>query len=262
MSRNALFWGILLIIAGVLLGLQATGVVQQSIWGYFFGCVLILMGIWTIFGMFGQPKFDASSKFNVALDGAKNGQFSFELGAGALDLSSGASTDIALEGVSGQTLDVKSNLEGDLLKVEVEAGPSFLPFLGPSTGAWMFKLNNELPMTISVEGGASSYKLNRRDLKVSHLSIETGASSTWVELPAAAGNTLVEIEGGASSYDIRVPEGVAARIRVKQGATALHIDEKRFPSNRDGYYLSADYDTAQNRADINIEVGAGSVTVK
>jgi hypothetical protein len=54
---------------------------------------------------------------------------------------------------------------------------------------------------------------------------------------------------------------VAARIRTGGGLTATSVDQSRFP--RAGkVYQSPDYDTAQNRADIKIEMGAGSISVR
>ena len=124
---------------------------------------------------------------------------------------------------------LQSEYLDDKVIVQVNAGPSFIPFLGPDGWSWRFRLNNDLPMTLKFESGASSIDLDLTDIKVSHLKVETGASSSKIVLPAHAGKTLVEVEGGAASFDIRVPEGVAARVRVAQGASSVRVDEKRFP---------------------------------
>ena len=101
---------------------------------------------------------------------------------------------------------------------------------------------------MKIDSGASSSTLDLTDLKVVDLDIDTGASSTEVNLPANAGNTRVDIDSGASSQSLHIPTGVAARIRVKSGIASVNVDSNRFPSLEGGLYQSADYATAANRA--------------
>lgn len=176
-------------------------------------------------------------------------------------VTGGASPDAVLEGLSGTTLDLRSEYSDDKVIVQVNAGPSFIPFLGPDGWSWRFRLNNDLPMTLRFESGASSIDLDLADVKVSHLKLENGASSSKIVLPAQAGKTLVEVEGGAASFDIRVPEGVSARVRILQGASSVRVDEKRFPVTSTGFYQSPDYDTAQNSVEMLLETGAGSFNI-
>jgi hypothetical protein len=153
-----------------------------------------------------------------------------------------------------------SHLEGDRLEVKVEAGPSFVPFIGPSQGIWRFQLTQEIPVTLIVEAGASSVSIDLKDVPASHVELKTGASSSNVTVPAR-GVSLLDIDAGAASVSVRVPEATAARIRVEQGVTSINVDTNRFPRLDSGFYQSSGYDTATDRADINIEAGLGSVTV-
>ena len=150
---------------------------------------------------------------------------------------------------------------GDRLEVKVEAGPSFVPFLGPSQGVWRFQLTQEIPLTLRVEAGASSLNIDLKDVLASHVELNTGASSSNVTVPAR-GVSLLDIDAGAASVNIRVPEATAARIRVEEGVNSVNVDTKRFPRLDPGFYQSTGYDTAPDRADINIQAGLGSVTVR
>ena len=78
----------------------------------------------------------------------------------------------------------------------------------------------------------------------------------------ARGVSVLDIEAGAASINIRVPEATAARIRVKEGVTAMNVDTNRFPQLDTGMYQSANFDSATDRAEITIESGLGSVTIK
>lgn len=261
MSRTALFWGIVFILLGVVLGLQAAGLISGSVWGYIWGLLLIFLGIWVISGIYYRPKFDESRQLTVPRKDAQKAEITFEFGAASLVVTGGASPDAALEGMSGTTLDLRSEHLDDKVIVQVNAGPSFIPFLGPDGWSWRFRLNNDLPMTLVFESGASSIDLDLTDVKVGHLKLETGASSSKIVLPAHAGKTLVEVEGGAASFDIRVPEGVAARVRILQGASSIRVDESRFPVTSMGFYQSPDYDAAQNSVEMILKTGAGSFTI-
>jgi hypothetical protein len=144
--------------------------------------------------------------------------------------------------------------------VRVEAGPSFVPFIGPSQGVWRFQLTQEIPSTLTVEAGASSVDINLRDVPVTRVELKTGASSTKVIVPAH-GVSLLDVDAGAASLNVRVPENTAARIRIKDGVGSAHVDTNRFPRLNSGFYQSSGYEAATDRADIDIEAGLGSVTV-
>jgi hypothetical protein len=155
----------------------------------------------------------------------------------------------------------ESRLEGDRLEVKVEAGPSIGPFVGPSEGVWRFQLTQEIPVTLIVESGASSLNLDLKDVLATFIQLKTGASSSDVVVPRR-GVSLLEVESGVASVNVRVPEGTAARIRVKEGVTSINVDTNRFPRLDSGIYQSPDFEGAADRAEINIESGLGSVSVK
>jgi hypothetical protein len=122
-------------------------------------------------------------------------------------------------------------------------------------------MNSEIPLELDVDTGASAARLDLEDLKVTDLRLETGASSTEITLPAKAGYTKVEIDAGAASLGIRIPSGVAARIKTEGALVGVNVDQSRFP--REGVvYQSVDYETAENKADLDIDIGAGSISVR
>jgi hypothetical protein len=116
-------------------------------------------------------------------------------------------------------------------------------------------------VTLSIEAGASSLDINLQDVLATHIQLETGASSANVTVPAR-GVSLLDVEAGAASVSIRVPESTAARIRVKEGVTTVSVDTNRFSRLDSGIYQSTNFDTAVDRAEINIEAGLGTVSVK
>lgn len=260
MRRDNIFWGAALILFGVLLLLQERGIIS-NLFTFFWPLTLILVGGWLILSVYWRSDRSLEETFSVPLGEAKSVKYKFSHGAGQIEIHGGTPSGTALVGTTAVGLNHRSQLNGDRLEVHVEAGPSFVPFIGPAQGIWRFQLTQEVPVLLIVEAGASSLDINLREVQATHVELKTGASSSNVTLPMR-GASLLDVEAGAASVNIRVPETVAARIRVKEGVTAVNVDTNRFPRLDSGMYQSPDYDNAVDRAEINIESGLGSVSVK
>ena len=240
------------------------GWLKGDIFSYFWPAVIILFGIWLLVGATGRGRYASSGQtVSIPLENARSARIKMEHGAGRLNVRSGAASSELLNGVFGSEVDYKSSVNGDQLQVKLRFSPQFWGgFPGSGSLDWDVRLNQDVPLNLKIDSGASATVLDLADLKVVELDIDTGASSTEVTLPANAGNTLVDIDSGASSVKVSIPGGVAARIRVKTGIASVNIDSNRFPAQGSGLYQSADYATAANRADITIDTGVGSVDVR
>jgi hypothetical protein len=259
MRRDSLFWGTALILLGVLLFLQSQGIIT-NLFTYLWPLALILVGGWIVLSVYWRPAAGTVETFSVPLGAAKSARFRFSHGAGQIEIGGGAPLGQALAGSSAVGMNRQSWLDGDRLEVKVEAGPSFVPFVGPSEGVWRFQLTREIPLSLLVEAGASSVDINLRDVLASRVELKTGASSSNVTMPAQ-GVSFLDVEAGAASVNIHVPDGTAARIRIREEVNSVHVDTHRFPRLDTGLYQSADYESAANRAEIHVEAGLGSVTV-
>ncbi|MEI7848062.1 MAG: LiaF domain-containing protein [Chloroflexota bacterium] len=262
MRRGNVFWGVILILLGVLFFLKTINLIDDVL-GWFWPLALMLLGLAVLFGRYLPHSVANTKSFSIDLEGATKLDLEVEHGVGSLFFSGGAPAGVAVSGVEGLALEVKSHRTADSLGVEIHAGPSVLPFLGPESGEWHFNLTTEVPVAIKLDAGASNLVFDLTEIKLTYLGLDTGASSVKAQLPAHAGHTLVNIESGAASIDLIVPEGVGARIRLEQGASSVSIDEKRFPKLTDfsSIYQSPDYDSAANKVEIILEGGANSVKV-
>jgi hypothetical protein len=260
MKRNNIFWGTVLIIAGILLYLQTQGVIT-NVFRYFWPLALILLGGWIILNVYWRPSPSDVESFSIPLSGAKSARIKFAHGAGQIEISGGAPLGQALVGSAASGMNRESRLDGDRLEVKVEAGPSFVPFVGPSEGVWRFRLTQEVPLTLIVEAGASSLNIDLKDVLATRVELKTGASSSNVVMPAR-GVSLLDVDAGAASVSVRIPENTAARICMKEGVSSINVDTNRFPLLDSGFYQSPGFDTAADRTEINIEAGLGSISVK
>jgi hypothetical protein len=112
-----------------------------------------------------------------------------------------------------------------------------------------------------VETGAAEAILDLSEMQVKRFRLKTGASESRVTFPAQAGYTQAAVDSGMASVKLRIPEGVAAQIEAEAGMAEVKVDRARFPRAGKAY-RSVDYDTAENRLDLTIHVGMGSVTVE
>jgi hypothetical protein len=265
MRRDYIFWGVVLILLGGLMFLSSAGIRLPggiNAIQLFWPSILILLGVWIMSGYFLRGNLK-EEQVSIDLQGANQASLKLSHGAGRLILGSGAASGQLLSGTFAGGVKQHAHRSGDRLDAHIEARPFvFPPFFGGWQGLeWNINLNREVPLALKLETGASQSKLDLRDLKVTDLKVSTGASKTDLTLPANAGTTTVKVELGAASLDMFVPQGVAARVRAEQGVSAIEIDTTRFPYSN-GIYESADYSSAQNKADIKIEAGAGRVSVR
>ncbi len=264
MRRGVSFWGLVLILFGLVLLLDQFHIFGNlNLWGLVGPLFLVLLGVWVLLGMVIRPKYELVNE-TIPLEGAASARVRLDHGAGQIVVSSGAGIGNLLEGEFGGGLEKSVSRQADQLNVRLEMPPQFFPFTfnwGMHGLDWKVKLNTSTRLEIELNSGASDMQVNLEDLLVSRVAVKTGASSTRLTLPKSAGLTSVRVEAGAASVSIRVPEGVSARIRARGGLSSTSVDRSRFPRTGPDY-CSADFDTAVNKADISIDTGVGSVDVR
>jgi hypothetical protein len=251
MRNGSLFWGAVLILLGVLMLLGALE--------YFWPIALIVVGGWILAGAFlrGSGKNESVS---VDLQGAREVALKLNHGAGHLTVGGGASAGKALEGECTEGVRIDSNRSGDRLDVRMGADGVAFPFVWGNRGLeWNLRLSNEVPFTLDLETGANQSVVDLREVRVTRLNVQTGASSTDITLPAS-GYVTAEAHVGAAEMKMRVPQGVAGRVRSQSGLAEINVDRNRFPY-LNGVYESPDFGSNPNRVDITIEAGVGKVSV-
>jgi hypothetical protein len=260
MHRGRIFWGVIIITAGVLLLLDRLGVLPASFNAIFWPLVLIALGVSFLLGpFFGRSQ--RTEQLSIPLDNSTSAEIKLNHGAGRLNLRATDMPGVLLEGSFKGDTTHEVRHSGSNAIVTLRSEMVVTPFMGPYDRSWDIGIARSLPLKMHLQGGASDNVLDLTDLQVTDLHIETGASSTRVRMPAAAGFTRAEVESGAASVNIHIPEGVAARIHTSGGLSSISVDTQRFP-RINGYYQSPDYETAENRIDMNLEMGVGSIEVR
>lgn len=211
-----------------------------------------------------------SHAYAQSLDGASRANVRLQFGAGdltvgALDRDNGNVATATYAGPSNYapepTYQVRDNV-GELAYSirDVKVGLPF--FRGDEHLRMDVHLTQNAPLVLNVEAGASDSTLDLSALQVTQLDLQTGVADTHVRLPQAAGHTRVSVHGGVTDLTFDVPQGVAADVRTSNGMASREIDERRFPHLGGGHYRSADYDTATNRVEMDIELGIATLRVR
>lgn len=266
MRRDGVFWGIVVVLAGVILLVQQFYVLPSGFWPVFWSSVLILVGIWFLLGPTLFRRAVKDIPISVPLEGAAEADIRIRYGAGALQIGAlAAGSSDLVSGTCTGGVDLEVNRGQPRVKVRLHTPRDifwgFPGEIGPHGLAWNLGLNRGIPLKLKLDSGASEAILELADLMVRELDVKTGASATRVTLPAAAGLTRVEIHSGAASVSLRLPEGVAGRIHVESGLAGINVNTSRFPQVGGGYETPG-FDAAVNKAEISVKTGVGSIDIR
>lgn len=266
MYRGSTFWGLALLLVGVVLLLTNFGILAINAWNLLWPLFLVLLGVWLVLGAFtrGHGRAPAGEQASIPLEGTKQATIKIRHGAGHLALSSGAAPDKLLEGTFAGGLEYRAKRDGESLRVKMRVAEREFwgPWSwGPNGLDWNFQLNGAIPLALELETGAGENRLDLTNLAVSDLRMRTGASSSHILLPANAGQTHADISVGAASVALRVPPAVAARVHVRGVLAGVTVDTARFPRAGDSYE-SPDYASSSNKVEIDVDLGVGSVDVR
>jgi hypothetical protein len=269
MRRGTVVWGAALVLLGVLLLLQNTGLLDIDAWGLIWPLLLVAGGAWIVWSVLAGPAGGGvTEQAAIPLEGASRARLRVHHGAGRLRVDSSAAPGSLASGTFLGGMNHKSTRSDDEILVEMRPpsatfAPVAVPWLWFTYRGmeWDVGLAPDIPLHLDFRTGAGESRIDLTDLKVEELRLQTGASSTVVDLPGRAGFTRVSVSGGLASIKLRVPEGVAARISASGGLADISVDRERFP--RQGrFYQSPNYETAENKVEIRAETGLGSLSIR
>jgi len=267
MRRGQWFWGFAFIAAGILFLLESLGYLEGvSAWSLIWPLALIILGFSSLYGAFFGRRALGTEQYAVPLEGARRAKLSMHYGAGKLRLGAGTGVGEMLDGSFRGGILVQSKHEGDVLSIDMHH-PGRLGFISPwnwgpgATLDWNVNLNENIPLELSMDTGACDAVLDLRELQVTDLNVNTGASSTTIHMPGKVDYTKAHIKSGAASMIVVLPEHVAAHIQVEGALAGVQVDTTRF--KRSGkVYRSANYEAADRKAEITIDASVGSLVIR
>lgn len=264
MTRGRVFWASLFLLVGTLLLLNNLGLLPFPLGSVFWPSLLVLFGVWLIARGFVAGSAPQVERSTLPREGAESAKLTLEHAAGRLSIGSGTARDELLGGhfAGGVSSTIRRQGSEARIKLAVPAGRWFdLPFGGNGGLEWSMELSPDLVYELEIRAAAGETNLLLADLKVIALHLQTGASSSLVELPAMVERGQIAVEAGVASVELHVPPGVGARITSEAGLAEVDVDRTRFP-RANGAYQSTDFQSADKRLEIDIQAGVGSVKVR
>ncbi len=289
-------WGILLVFVGTILLLQTLDVLPWGLWGTlwrFWPVLIIIVGVgillrrynvWLVsllvlailgaclgIAIWQQGTFPLSEittrSYSKSLGNLEYIQIEMDFTAGSAIIDSLPSSSANLIEAD---FTVKNGQESMKVTFQREDNQGKLSLnteqhnqqIWRETGIkWTVNLTRNIPLTINVRSAASNLNFDLDKLKVVELRLDIDAGNCQVTMPSSAGITRAYIEVDATNLEVIIPKGVAAKIWADADLTAFYVDTSRF-SKRGDYYISQDFESAENQVEIVIDCDVSRVQVK
>ncbi len=125
---------------------------------------------------------------------------------------------------------------------------------------WDLRLNNEVPMDLSVNVGAGTSDLKLAGLSLTGLDIHLGASESTVDL---SGNWVrdldITIEAGVGDVTVRLPKDIGVRVEVETAIGTMDAPGLKQDGN---VYTNAAYGVSDVTLQIKLEAGIGQINLE
>lgn len=287
-------WGIFLLFVGIVFLLQTLNILSWGLWGTlwrFWPVLIIVIGlgillrrynVWLvsllILAIFGaclgiaiwqySPSLSngmTTKSYSEPLDDIERAQIEIDFSAGSITIGSLPPGSLNLVEVDSEVRDSRQTINVDFHQQDGE-GKLHLSTVnqwgwGGDRIRWEVNFTRGIPLTISIKSAASNLELDLSELEVTELRLDVDAGNYRVTMPSSAGTSNIEIEADAANIEVIVPDGVAAKIQLNTNLSVSDIDKNRFPQ-QGAYYLSDNFDTAQNRIYLVIDCDVGRVQVR
>jgi len=125
---------------------------------------------------------------------------------------------------------------------------------------WDLRLNNDVPMNLSLEMGAGTSDLKLAGLSLTGLDIKLGAGKCTVDLSGDWTRDLdATIQTGAANVTVILPKDVGVRVEVDSGLTAINAPDLKQDGN---VYTNEAYGTSDVTLHINMQTGIGRINLE
>ncbi len=125
---------------------------------------------------------------------------------------------------------------------------------------WDLRLNNDVPMNLSLDMGAGTSDLQLAGLSLTGLDVKLGAGKSTVDLTGNWARDLdVTFDTGAANITVRLPKEVGVRVEAVAGLGRIAASGLK----PDGYvYTNEAYGTSGVTLHINIMTGMGQINLE
>ncbi len=240
---------------------------RRSLWASLAGLVVLLAllagALWLYGVRIETGQAVSGQEVRQPLGNASRGQITLESGAGdvvvrALDGSADLISGRVATGM-GRNVIEEYHVIGDQAIYQLrESGSSVVVGVGVGRRTWELGVTPTIPLDIRFNQGAGASELVLSELKISGLNVSMGVGQTRITLPAT-GQFNAKIDGAIGQIVIDVPKGMGVRIR--SGLALANIQVPSGYVKAENVYSSPEYESAENRVELEIGLAIGNVSV-
>ncbi len=287
-------WGIFLLFLGIVFLLQTLNILPWGLWGTlgrFWPVLIIVIGLnillrrynpWLVSGLIlillfaclgiaywqyspHLPAGETTKSYSEPLGSLEHAQIEINFSAGSLNIGSLPSSspnfvEADSEARNGNMrLDFQSQGGKGILYLSTERVNR--RFWNEAKTRWEVSFTRNIPLTIEVKSAASNIELDLSELGVTELQMDIDIGNYIVKMPFSDGTTLAYIKADLANLEVTIPEGVAAKLKIDTDLSVLNVNESRFPKKGD-YYLSPNFESAENRIELELDCDLSRVQVK
>jgi hypothetical protein len=198
---------------------------------------------------------------SVDLKGAKSAQVQVEMGAGELILRGGAAqlmdADFRYRARDGKP-EVQYDVSGSRGTLNVRQ-PSHHSIGGNDKNRWELRLNQEVPLDISVKMGAGQGRLDLGNTAMHSLEVEIGAGEMKVDLTGHPhGDIDVRIHGGVGEATVRLPRKARLDVEAHGGIGEISA---RGMTKRGDHWVNEPTGEADATIHVSVNGGIGQINL-
>jgi hypothetical protein len=226
------------------------------------GVILILLA-WSIHWLSGSSYTGQTRELEYDLGDATQAQVVVDSPVGTLHLSALNGSGSLLVGKVPDSNSLKTieayQVDGDQASLILTTQSNFSTFPGNlSQYLWDLQVTPAVPLDLGVKWGVGATNLDLTGLDLSALSTEFGVGQTTVVLPAQ-GSFTGKLVGAVGLLWIEVPEELGVEIIPDTAMTRFQVPEGY--REVDGRYFSPNYDSADYRITLQVDLAIGNVTI-
>lgn len=292
---SRIFWGLLLILVGVLVLLDNLGFVDvdyQNIvqlwpllivgWGVsllnikgswwsvvsalLMVAILALLAWVAIYNVpFGNESAEVQSqsrRVDLENNTVDNLDVSVRGGAGTVTVGShgGRAPVEARLNSDFASLDVDSRVNDTTQFVEVSPDGSRMWWSGNVRNDLKVDVSRQLALSMDIKTGAADLDVDLSRTLLQRLSVDVGASRSIVTIGDRVDDVSLELKSGASSMTVRVPRSSGVKVQLDRGISSQNLEG--LTDTGDGVYETAGFASAAKKITIRGNLGASSFTLE
>lgn len=162
-------------------------------------------------------------------------------------------------------IEIDSEVEDGILGIDFSQKRK-TRFAGINTGVPEYDLilgNSEIPTNVKLDMGATDGTIELDETTLQKLDVDSGAGNLDVKFAKGSlPSEKAELNVGTGKVTIFIPEGTAYRVEFSVGVGSVKIIDQEYSKlGNDKEVVSSDFQSAENKLDLKIDVGVGSFTL-